>query len=228
MGYALIMRFITKQGESMAILNLNKKYQNLKKSYNNLGYKGTISRLIYKRYGDDFVLDINLNEKRRFSFERKLDVQIVDKQSSDVLRELYKQLNFEKHYVMLIERCFRNNLKCFIARLEGNIIGYFFSGDNKASFDGIDRRNIFARSKIELKDDELYFPWIFIAPEYRGGNNSIEFTDKVLLELNKLGYNRAIVISSFPFVTKMGFKVFRKVSSRRFLFFKFYSISDVK
>lgn len=174
----------------MAFLDLNKKFELIKKAYKHNGLTKLLKKSIYVRT-EELINEIDINAERRVSLKNELEIQSMEEKHMEDLLEIYKQADiYDDDPRDLISRYFKNNCKCFIATRNNNFIGHTWWGNNKMrfEFDSPDFR--FIRDEIELKDDDAYMWDFFIVPKERSGGYAFEFMSKVLLALNKEGYNR--------------------------------------
>jgi ribosomal protein S18 acetylase RimI-like enzyme len=216
----------------MSFYYLNKKFQQAKRYYRDFGFRKTlikvikvISSRIYTQNVNFILLKKDLTEKIKFTFNYKLEIQRIEKNHLGILKEFIEKYdeNTGRTPFSRINASFENNYGGFIAFLQGEIIGYFWWVDNAM----IARRNhpesVLFNNKLE--DGDVYGFDFFIAPEYRGNSNAIEFLCKSCSFLNKLGYNRifgVVAPNNTParWLYKLfGYKDVRRIIERRFLYF---------
>jgi GNAT superfamily N-acetyltransferase len=116
---------------------------------------------------------------------KKLEIQAVDESNREGLVEFAENnpnTNMYKNWARLY---IKNNYNGYIALLQGKIIGYlWWWAPNKL----ISPPPEMVFYNIELKEREVYMFNMFVAPQYRGGGNAIEFLSHVLKALIKRGY----------------------------------------
>jgi len=129
----------------------------------------------------------DLLQKVNFSIKYKLKIETVNETNRVALVE-FAEKNYNKNMYRNWVHCFfKNHYDGFIAYFQGKIIGYiWWWADNRITKPPPEV--IFYN--INLENGGVYGFNFFIAPQYRGSGNAIEFLSRVFLELKKCGYNR--------------------------------------
>jgi len=151
----------------------------------------------------------------------KLEIETVNESNRDTLTEFVVN-NYNKNmYRNWISYFYKNNYNGFVASLNRNIIGYIWWWANDKSTKPPPEINFY---NIKLKKDDVYMFNFFIAPQYRGKGNAIEFMSMVFSELKKIGYNRTTGIVGSNYLPArwtyrvVGYKDIRSVTKRNFFF----------
>lgn len=217
----------------MLFFYLNKKFQKAKRYYRQFGIKKTFAKVIktlfskiYSRRVSYIVLEKNLAEEVKFPMDRKIRIQRIEESHLGILKELCERWNHQDTGIIsfaAINDYFESGYHGFIAFLNDDIIGYFWWVDNRIKY----KKNHpdFFTFNIEPRDKETYGFSFYMSPEYRGNGNAVEFLYKVLLALNKLGYNRVFGLvdpenTPARWLYKLvGFKDVRRITECRFLYF---------
>lgn len=169
---------------------LNRKFKRLKKTYKTVGFKKFLKNLFYKKH-EEILIGVDLNKRPEFSSKKDLKIQRIGIKDQNVLLDFYRTSNSSELYpISRIENCFASGGKCFIAMRKNKIIGHFWWGNNKMNFKYLDPASRNVGDTFGLKDDDALAIDFFIIPEERGQGTVLEFFPKVLIELNKLGYQR--------------------------------------
>jgi GNAT superfamily N-acetyltransferase len=130
----------------------------------------------------------DLSTELTFPTNYKLKIETIKEAHRDLLTEFSKNNYNNNMYRNWIYYFYKNNYNGFVATLQGNIIGYIWCWSNN---NGIKPPPEVLFHNIKMKKGDVYLFNFFIAPQYRGHGNAIEFMNRVLLELKNLGYIRA-------------------------------------
>jgi len=171
--------------------NLSKIKQSLKQAFPFIKYRWRIyafflavKHFIYYR-SQEIVCQKDLSQIINIG-NHKLEIEPINETNKNTLREFVEK-NYNKNmYKNWPEYFYKNNYKGFIAMLYGKIIGYIWWWNNDNSMKPPPEIIFY---NIKLDKDNVYMFNFFIAPQYRGGGNAIEFMTRVFSELKKLGYN---------------------------------------
>lgn len=177
-------------------------------------------------YNEEIILVKDLGDLTRFSLKNRLQVESIEKKYLPTLEVLSKQVGYGgRDPLRKLNEYLDNSCNGLIAKLNGEIIGCIWWGDNKmkSNFSSIISR--FYVKEIKLTLSETYGFNFLIAPQYRGSGHAIEFLTKFLSVLRDFGYKR-----TFGFVASdnlparwiymlAGYKEIRKVKVHRILQF---------
>ena len=203
--------------------NLSKKILEIFSAIRKYGIKEIFKNMFYKERVE-VVSMIYLNEQKNFSFENKLKIRSIEKKDSKTLVEFTKKYHHHAGASIRIANYIRNGYSGFLALQDNEIIGYMWWVDNKIEPEM--NHPELVRYNIKLEDDDVYTTDLFIAPVFRGKNNSLEFANWAYQELFKMGFKRAygvVDLNNAParWIYKLlGCKETVRITSRRiFLFF---------
>jgi GNAT superfamily N-acetyltransferase len=193
-----------------------------------LGLKQFLKRIIYSHHRE-IIQVIHLDNLPNIAFNNNLHVRSVEQDDLPRLED-FRKINGIGGNNPLAEfnQYLNNGCKGVLAELNGHLIGYSWWGNSHSSFD-FDRMGfMFYVNNIDLTPSDAYGFDFFIAPQYRGKGNALEFIIKFLLSLKPLGYKRL-----YGFVDKdnlaarwiyqiMGYKTIKQISTLRlFIVFVF-------
>jgi hypothetical protein len=214
----------------MSFKLLDKKYKDFKKVYKKIGFGKLLKRIIFQK-GEEFLLKKDLNEESNFVHTNKLEIELFEEKSLQELIKFCKKdgNNPENMFVKYLE----NDCKAFIAKQDGNIIGYIWWGNQNMTFYFNDPDFRYVGKIVSLKNDGVYAFDYYITPKYRGNSNAIEFLSKVFVNLRESGFNwvfGCVHVSNIParWIYKlMGFKEEIKIVARRFFLFFIFKNRDL-
>lgn len=146
-----------------------------------------IKPFFYNRFTYIITQD-DLSQNIVFGTSEKLKMECINKSNKDIVIKFGEE-NYNRIYKSWWNIYFKNNYNGFIAKLNGNIIGYVWWVNSNMKHPP---EVVFYN--IKLRKDEVYGFNFFIAPRYRGRGNAFEFMNQYTLELKKLGFKRRIGI----------------------------------
>jgi GNAT superfamily N-acetyltransferase len=203
---------------------IRKKIYQIKAIYHREGFREFITKVIYQQLPDLIILKRDLNDKINLVSDR-MTIQCIEAHHFEDLAKLHSDIH-SKSFMIEFEEYQKNNCFGYMARIQGSIIGHIWWADHRMGYEFKDPDTMFMRRKLKLNRKDAYLFDYFIAPKSRGGGNSIEFLNKVLLSLRESGYTTIIgCVKEHNFPAKwtysiLGFKNIQKVHIYRlFLFF---------
>lgn len=183
----LLLEFIR-----MVFNYLIRKINWIKKVYKRYGFITLFKKTIYQRHVDIIISEKILSEIPLFKIKNRLEIVPIQKRHLDILNDFCMPYDlYERDPKIEFNEYFKNGCEGFLAKLNGNIIGYQWWGKNDTGTDFRDQ-NINYLSKTKMKKEEVYLFDYFLNPKYRGGGNAIAFSLKVFSILKNIGYQRAL------------------------------------
>lgn len=203
------------------LIEFSEKYNKINKLIELIGFRRFLKMLIYSQREEIMqVLDMN---KVAYPISKcKLNVHSIERKHVPRLVLFRKQA---KIYGIGPDVYLNNGCQGFLAELEGEIIGYAWWGDYRSNYYFDPKGTEFYIKQIALAPTYAYSFDLFVAPEYRGNGNALEFSRKYILELKALGYERIYVtvhkenIAARWIYKIVGGKDVKKIVVRRFLLF---------
>lgn len=216
----------------MIYINLTKIKRAFQKKRNLNDLIKLLKRTIYS-YSEDIILVKDLNDIKEFPLKNGLEIQSIEKKDIPALLLFRKQAgNYERHSLRSFNEYFKNNCNGLIAKLNGEIIGYIWWGNNKMQTNFSNISSKFYVKEIKLAPSEAYGFDFFIDSKHRGNGRAIDFKTRFFSVLHNMGYERTFGVveaDNIParWIYKLvGYKEIRKVKVQRFL--KFILLRDKK
>jgi GNAT superfamily N-acetyltransferase len=151
-----------------------------------------VVNFVYHRF-TEISSENDLSQEFFFTRSYKLEIETVNQSNRDALTEFAENNCNQNMYKNWTYYFFKNKYNGFIALLQGNIIGYtWWWANNNNNNNDIKPPPGICFYNIQLKKDEVYGFNFFVAPQYRGNGNAIEFRLKVHRILRELGYRSII------------------------------------
>lgn len=185
-------------------------------------------KIINKFWITVYLLEIQLDDLVKLSFDRQLRFEPLSQNSLDQLKVLYKdevgQKNIDKMQFTLTNL---SSVKCYTLFYGSQIAGYCH-----ISFADIEESR--TKYKIDLKNDEAYLFKDYTLKKFRGRKIHLFSIQSRLLICKNLGYKKAFVCIyknnpySLRSYTKSGFKIVKRILSIRIISFQkniIYSIA---
>lgn len=141
--------------------------------------------LYYKR--SEKVGQKDLSQEISLTKNCKLEIEPLSKSNRNAVREFADQNHNNDLHSLRIRQYYINTYEGFIASIRGEIIGHIWYW---AYNHNLKPPEEFRFYNLKLGKEGVYLFDFYIAPEYRGGGNAIEFLSRFFLELKKLGYSR--------------------------------------
>jgi GNAT superfamily N-acetyltransferase len=187
--------------------------------------KKLFKNIIYS-YSEEVILVKDLNYLTSFSLKNGLEIEKIEKKHLQALEPLRKQAGYAgKDPLRTVNEYLDNNCNGLIAKLNGEIIGHIWWGNNKMKSNFTNIMSKFYTKEIKLAPSETYGFDFFITPKYRGGGHAIEMMNHFFSFLRDLGYERTfgcVPADNLPArwtYKVVGYEEIKTVKVRRFFLF---------
>ncbi len=166
----------------------------IKKYYLEDGFIGLINRIISAITHKIFAPDVHvvafssLDQLKNYTSSKKLEISLLEKKHLSAFREFNQNNYTHLKHKKVLDYHLQNGFKCYLATLNGEIIGYNWCTDNQIP--PIKNHPHLLRYGIKLGDKEAYGFDFYISPKHRGGGNSVEFYTKMKFKLKDHSYQK--------------------------------------